>query len=572
VSGKNAKELTVNKVRILFISLIATMVALFLSCSRSSPVAGGSSQQGNGIVMGRVVDASGNSIARARVALLPALYDPVKDSSSSDSLIDTADDDGRYSIAGVGAGDYTIVAVQGLTGLKALKTGITLARAETVLVSEAVLRKTGCIKVKFPDTIATVSGYVYLPGTTVFAFLKNRMDTVILDSVPAGRIPELSYSSTNSTAVNAIRYNIPVASGDTAFVRNTSWKYARSLGLNTSATGAGVFAAVVHFPVLIRLTAGNFNFSQAKPGGADLMFTKSNNTALPYEIERWDPIAALAEIWVKVDTIFGNDSNQSITMYWGASTMVSTGSPPDSATSLSNGAAVFDTADGFQGVWHLGDAAQDSVRDATINQYSGASPDTARPQITEGRIGNCRKFDGKADYITMPNTADGKLDFPQNGKYSVSAWVMADTFTDLQQTLVSKGKYQYFLWMDSTTWQFWEFQNRTGWESSARSATLKQWVLLTGVRDGTAQYLYVNGEPVDSFSLKPDISPRNTASDLFLGRSHEFTALSNSNMGFSNFMGKIDEVRILSAAQSPDWVRLCYMNQRDDDRLVINKK
>jgi hypothetical protein len=32
--------------------------------------------------------------------------------------------------------------------------------------------------------------------------------------------------------------------------------------------------------------------------------------------------------------------------------------------------------------------------------------------------------------------------------------------------------------------------------------------------------------------------------------------------------GSIDEVRIISAAQSPDRLRLCYMNQRPDDKLV----
>jgi biopolymer transport protein ExbB len=321
----------------------------------------------------------------------------------------------------------------------------------------------------------------------------------------------------------------------------------------------------VHFPVLIRLNAGNFNFSEAREGGADLMFAKSDNAALPHEIERWDPAAGLAEVWVRVDTILGNDSNQSITMYWGASGADSTGSLPGPATARSNGAAVFDTADGFQGVWHLGDGAQDSIRDATVNRFHGISPDTARPSIADGAIGNCRKFDGKADYIAMPKTAAGKLDFPQSGKYSVSVWVTADTFTALQQTLVSKSKYQYFLWMDSTSWQFWEFQNRAGWQASAQPAILKQWVLLTGVRDGAVQHLYVDGESVDSISLKSDTSPRNTASDLIIGRAHDAA-------DGSSFRGNIDEIRIESTSRSSDWIRLSYMNQRIDDRLVVNKK
>jgi hypothetical protein len=327
----------------------------------------------------------------------------------------------------------------------------------------------------------------------------------------------------------------------------------------------------VHFPVLIRLNAGNFVFLQARSADADLMFTNSNSAALPYEIERWDPAANHAEVWVRVDTVFGNDSNQSITMYWGASTMDSMGSLQGPATSPSKGAAVFDTADGFQGVWHMGDNASNSVRDATANRYHGLSPDSARPSIADGAIGACRTFDGSRDYITMPNTATGKLDFPQKGKYSVSAWVMADTFVDLQQVLVSKGRYQYFLWVDSTSWQFWEYQDRAGWEASAQQGTLRQWVLLTGVRDGAAQHLYVNGEPADSFSLKSDFNPRNTTNNLILGRAQDVATGSHANAGFCYFRGKIDEVRIMSTTQSPDWVRLCYMNQREDNKLVVFK-
>jgi hypothetical protein len=49
-------------------------------------------------------------------------------------------------------------------------------------------------------------------------------------------------------------------------------------------------------------------FSQAQFGGSDIRFTKADNTFLPYEIERWDSAHSQAEIWVKVDTVFGNDS------------------------------------------------------------------------------------------------------------------------------------------------------------------------------------------------------------------------------------------------------------------------
>ena len=38
------------------------------------------------------------------------------------------------------------------------------------------------------------------------------------------------------------------------------------------------------------------------------------------------------------------------------------------------------------------------------------------------------------------------------------------------------------------------------------------------------------------------------------------------------FKGKIDEVCLASTARSADWIRLCYMNQNTEDRLVTFSK
>jgi len=49
------------------------------------------------------------------------------------------------------------------------------------------------------------------------------------------------------------------------------------------------------------------------------------------------------------------------------------------------------------------------------------------------------------------------------------------------------------------------------------------------------------------------------------------TVTAPSYDGFCYFKGKIDEVRISSAPLSPDWIRLCFMNQRENDKLVSFK-
>jgi hypothetical protein len=392
-----------------------------------------------------------------------------------------------------------------------------------------------------------------------------------IDSVPAGTIPAINYVNTVFPANNrVISTNIILSSGATREIADfSSWTYLKRLFLNTTVAGANVPGAVFNFPVLVRLCGANFDFGQARPDGSDLRFKKSDDTPLPHEIEWWDPIAELAEVWVLVDTVYGNDNAQSITMYWGN---------PVAADS-SNSAAVFDTAAGFQGVWHFSDGVNDPVRDATVNGYHGLSPAAARPQVARGAVGNCRVFDGVADYITMPNTADSKLNFPENGYYTVSAWVSLDTLDNAPHLIVSKGYEQYFLRFtyfpsNSPLWEFSEFSGTNSWQACTTSATSGQWTLLTGVRQGSRQLLYCNGVLVDATpnSYATNNLSRNTSNDLSIGKFLKTVNVSNNSDSYCFFKGSIDEVRILSATQNQDWVRLCYMNQRTDDRLVINKK
>ena len=179
----------------------------------------------------------------------------------------------------------------------------------------------------------------------------------------------------------------------------------------------------------------------------------------------------------------------------------------------------------------------------------------------------------------MPNTADSRLNFPEGGYYTLCAWVSLDTFDNEPHLIVAKGFTQYHLRFtyfpsNSPVWEFVEFSESSRWKACTTSATSRQWTLLTGVREGSRQLLYCNGVLVDS---TPNSYPNNNFSrdmsnDLSIGKflpAVDMQGVVDSSDGF--FKGSIDEVRILNAAQSPDWVRLCYMNQRAEDRLVVFK-
>jgi hypothetical protein len=546
-------------------SLFAAVSIVLLRCSGTNVAGGGTIETTNGIV-GLVRNSDDTPAANSIVKLFPDDYDPVAGDALGVDFIDTADAKGTYRFSRIASGSYTVLARDQEALTSFLKRDITVDDDSITTVPAGTLNITGSIVADFSSSGVAAGVYVYIPGTDISSSIGSDGSALLAD-VPPGTLTVVMLASDDNEIRNVLRDEITVEPGDTVTVPLPLWKYTRRLVLNTTASGAGVAGDIYNFPLLIRLNGGNFDFTQARTDGRDLAFTGSGNTPLPFEIERWDATAQCAEIWVRVDTIFGNDSMQWITMYWGN---------PD-ASSLSASGAVFDTSVGFQGVWHLGEAVGGQIYDATVNQYDGASPDTARPQIVDGVVGNCRQFDGVTDYITMPNTADGKLNFPVDGYYTVSAWVFLDTLDGATHLIVAKGYEQYFLRFtyfpsNSPLLEFSEFSETDTWQACTTTATSRRWMLLTGVSQGSRQLLYCDGVLVDS---TPNIYPtdsysRNTSNDLSIGKFLKVVNVPNfDDDSYCFFKGSIDEVRILNTAKSPEWVRLCYMNQRVDDRLVV---
>src|SRR5690606_23679428 len=126
----------------------------------------------------------------------------------------------------------------------------------------------------------------------------------------------------------------------------------------------------------------------AANGGASIRFLKADSaTIIPHEIESWSSTAAA--IWVRVDTILGNNATQKIHMIWGNS----------GASSTSNGAAVFDSTKGFAAVYHLGEASG-NVNDATGRGNAG-TPSAAAPADTAGLIGRAKAFNGTTNWYQI---------------------------------------------------------------------------------------------------------------------------------------------------------------------------
>jgi hypothetical protein len=527
----------------------AAFAALF--ALRCADLSGGGSEAGNARVIGRVMNVQGSPAGNVMVTVLSSDYDPVKKTAHPDSVFDTTGTDGRYGFTVQKGRTYTIQAVHMTLRTRALIAGIAVGDTD-ITAPQCTLNAPGAIKVRLPDSSDKTLGYLFVPGTAVLTFLNNAAGFVVLDSVPGGIIPAVSYSSISIPASAVIRYDVPVIPGDTAVVYNPSWKYARRLFLNTTTGGANVSDDVYDFPVLVRLTAGNFTFAEAKADGTDIMFTKSDNTFFPFEIERWDAASQQAEIWVKVDTVFGNNDRQNIVMYWGN----------QGAADSSKPAAVFDTAAGFAGVWHLGQPAGAIVTDATSNGINGTATATA---TVSGSIGMAQSFNGTSSLIQTSASASDKVNFPDTGTYTVSAWVKANALDSLFHGIVFKSNFQFGLQMrPKNKWEFLTYIDKSRWEMSRSPASDNLWHALAGVRNGSKQYLYVDGICVDS-SIVNVASNIARAYDQPLQIGH---CPDGGNDPDRYFNGSIDEVRISKVAYGADWIKLCHMNQKGQDALV----
>jgi hypothetical protein len=196
-----------------------------------------------------------------------------------------------------------------------------------------------------------------------------------------------------------------------------------------------VAGTVTDFPVLVRLNQSNFNFEQAKADGSDIRFGKdeiaTNTTELAFQIERWDKANKVAEIWVKVPQILGNNNQQAIKMYWGHSNPPT---PPVTDPVFGNN---------YAGVWHLGEGAgttSQGFKDGSPSGNHGTGILLNSSSSVSGMSGNATYFNGTAVSGTAQSitTLNNSNSLHPTGQLSIEFWVKANTQGQYKR-LISKA-------------------------------------------------------------------------------------------------------------------------------------
>ncbi len=317
-----------------------------------------------------------------------------------------------------------------------------------------------------------------------------------------------------------------------------TWAQSGSMFIVTTPNGANIAAgvSVTDFPLLVRFTSANFNFAQAQSDGRDVRFTNSAGVFLPYQIEHWDAVAGKAAVWVRMPTISGN-TTQEIKVHWGKS----------GVNSLSRGANVFSSANGYASVIHLG---------TTLTDETGMSaPSNLNSTVSDGLIGKARTF--AAGQGVLCGTSLTGLPMG-SGPFSTGVWVRtAKSPSDIlgwgiSEPSAKKTHMQLFspphIRMDC-------WFGSAGVEGTA-SIPDSEWAYVVHTFQTTGTRLYVNGV-LDATNNGGTMNYQNPSRFEIGGWA-----------GTYSFVGDIDEVRISKVVRSADWVKLEYENQKPLQTLL----
>jgi len=542
-----------------FYTVFFILIANLLSCS-TDRIAGsiGGSETTNGVtacIYREDGTPASNSVVRLRRA------DYISQSASfvkkiPDRIDMLTDTHGRFAIMNIAPGDYCIEVNDTMTGGRqgsAVLLTCTLGINDTVDLGTDSLRP-----------YAAVCGVVDMTvfsGSQLYAWVRGLERMVSIDTNGLFTFHDLPSASldlqiTDSSASGASReiLNVNTVSLDTVKVKvyGTS-SFSGYIYLNTAAAATPVSDTLTGFPMLVRLDSSTFDFSAADQQGDDIRFTKSDGSRLPFEIENWDPDSQTAVIWVMIDTLMSGNTEQYIIMNWGDSR----------AAGESNGAAVFDTAQGFTGVWHLNEnpgAGIGAIKDRTVNGFNGTSGGAMTyANVSSGMIGKALMFDGADDYV-----AAGKPNV--SGSYTISCWVYASSLDSARRFIWKEGSYT--LWYDGylKCIRAEHYTDSLAWRGIYQDKAhilpldISTWYYLCATYDGDRIRLYINGEIKDSTQSIGD-TPHLSSEPLLIG-----------GPGNEHVRGVIDEVRIENTARSAEWIRLCYLNQKQNGSMTKFKR
>ena len=297
-------------------------------------------------------------------------------------------------------------------------------------------------------------------------------------------------------------------------------------------------ADLTDFPVLVKLTSTNFDFSHANADGFDIRFTAADgSTLLKYERERHDQANSLAEYWVKIPTV-DYDADTDFYMYY-RTTDTADGADPTN---------VWDA--NYKMVHHLTGAAYTDLDDSTVNNNDVDTAAGSPGYNAAGKIANGISGTGTSN-VSAPDTVSLSI----SGNFSVEFWVNYADILDSSQTV---GKSLYSDPSDNSGFYIRRSTNTIGFGvdnnndvevfSEAGSIAATTWYHIVCLNDGTHSKIYINGTQSGSDAYCAHGYGDNTV-PFYIGKMKSAGGMIN---------GTLDEVRLSSKAREAEWIKASY--------------
>lgn len=529
---------------------ISVLVFLVLKFSCGSVSGGSGSSTTNGI-SAIIYDNTGNIVKNALVRLRPSNYlagDIDKKHLCQDEF---TNEDGSFLLHPVDTGNYTIEIVDSLKGVLILRCKIDF-KNDFINFGKQYLSPGGILHGNISDTFVSGSE-VKIYGLERNASITNK--EFVFENVASGK-----YDITIDDNISQMK-TIPLLSNVSVYSQESTSVYLRQnvgqgrrIYINTSGSDLGSEQHLRNFPLLLRLDETNFDFSVISSNAPDFEFFNKSGKYLPFEIELWDQSNKYASIWVLLDTILGGSKNSYIDMYLGKNTK-------DISRS---GKSVFDTSDGYCGMYHLSNTSDSLVVDATIlrnNAFQmGIMPNIV---LNEGISGKCFKFDGVDDWLFT--SENRPITLP--GDVTISAWVKTRALKDQGIVTIAgvdgkEGRRIRFMINDEGYFRF-------ALRDSVPAYDSLDWanaVTPNFIADGDWHYLvvvFVQGKEAQAYF------DGNLCATLDISSIPITTFnLVSIKIGYDDFRsnsffdGLIDEVSVVSGVWNPLRIKLMYLNQK----------
>jgi len=280
-------------------------------------------------------------------------------------------------------------------------------------------------------------------------------------------------------------------------VQSGFWQYQMPIHIDRSKLDSDL----TNFPVLVKLTSSNFDFSHARNDGYDIRFTsnKDGSGVLRYERERHDSSNQVAEYWVQIPSVSSSSDTYFYMFY---------GNP--GASDGQDKTNVWDP--NYTMVQHLHETSgthYDSTsygNDGTC--YGGVS------HSAQGKIDGARGFYGSGNYIAVGN--DASLNTTRRA-ITIEAWVKLSAL-GTSQTILGESAYNndgYRVFIDGNNKITLQIINSMDYIVPSYESIDTNWHHLAFTYDGYNGRIFQDGAEIWAYLPNDDLSPVEYYGDVF---------------------------------------------------------